>query len=74
LNEKVKPFFILFFIFKILGISGNPGWVSRDSLEKIANSLLYNELSNCNFLQGVRKLLKTEVFSSFLLLKNKKMW
>jgi hypothetical protein len=33
---------------------------------KIAKSLLYNELGNCNFLLRVRKLLKTEVFRSSL--------
>jgi hypothetical protein len=48
------------------GTSGNPGWVSRGfgkmPSEKIANSLLYKELRKSNFLQGVRKHLKTEVF------------
>jgi hypothetical protein len=47
---------------KIMGTSGNPGWVSRGSLVKIANSLLCNKLQKCNFLQGIRKPPKTEVF------------
>jgi adenine-specific DNA-methyltransferase len=44
------------------GTSENPGWVSRGSTEKIANSLVYNKLRSCNFLHGVRKPPKAEVF------------
>jgi hypothetical protein len=44
-----------------------PGWVSRGSLKKIANSLIYKELCKCNFLQRVRKPLKTEVFRGSLM-------
>jgi hypothetical protein len=51
-----------------MGTSGNPGWASRGSSEKIANSLLYNELHKCNFLQGERKPLKTEVFRGPLII------
>jgi hypothetical protein len=50
----------------IKGTSKNPCWVFRGSLEKIAKSLLRNELHDCNFLLRVRKLLKTEVFRSSL--------